>query len=423
MNEQRFIEVYQEALPDIWRFVRARMPSEKAAEDVTSEIFTSAWERRDRYDPERGKAVAWLYGIARRAIADWWRQTEREGNHQHAGEVDLERLLDSEQAARVDGVLVEKEALVALRGALVTLRDRERELLALRFAAGLKMHEIALVLGESEGAIKMALYRALRTLRHHFARQQQPVADESLPDVLAQAIDDIIAARRPHIPDPIYERMVVHLTVLHRPDVPEDLPERVAACVACEIEKPGQGAAPPAGGHGAAEEADESRRPAPVRMALAAGSTLGAALGWALVAPICLACSGALGVAVYTAVLGLAGVGHTVHLPGTSIALPVHMLSFLFVPLALVALLRSYRAHGVRWPSQLGKVALGVALLHVILHLAWMDSDLFMFLFQSTDILAGGLLTLAVAGNLIVALRQWRRNRAALAWRRAVLSG
>ena len=67
-------DLYREHAVPVWRYVRARVPSDADAEDVTSDVFLRAHRSLHRYDPTQGPARAWLVGIARHAAADWWRR-------------------------------------------------------------------------------------------------------------------------------------------------------------------------------------------------------------------------------------------------------------------------------------------------------------------------------------------------------------
>ena len=73
-----FDEMYREHVSPIWRYVRARLPSDADAEDVTSEVFAQAMRTWQGFDPSRGSVGGWLVGIARHALADWWRRRGRE---------------------------------------------------------------------------------------------------------------------------------------------------------------------------------------------------------------------------------------------------------------------------------------------------------------------------------------------------------
>ena len=154
-------DLYRQHAASIWRYVRARVPADDEAKDVTSEVFLRAIRSRERFDPSRGSEGAWLAGIARFTVADWWR---RHGREVPMGDVDPEGCL----AAAGDGpedhaVRLDAAADVARR--LVVLSDREREAVALRFAAGLRPVEVGSVLGISEAAAKMLVHRAVTKLR------------------------------------------------------------------------------------------------------------------------------------------------------------------------------------------------------------------------------------------------------------------
>lgn len=143
-NTQAFIETYEQTLPSVWRFVAARVPDHGEAQDVTSEVFVRAWESWPRYSPPRGKPVAWIFGIAHRTIADWWRQRGRRIavlNTSFRSDEDAEQAPEfqaTDASPEPDAVIVQKETLAELRWALSELSERERDALALRFAAGLR---------------------------------------------------------------------------------------------------------------------------------------------------------------------------------------------------------------------------------------------------------------------------------------------
>ncbi len=62
--------------------------------------------------------------------------------------------------------------LAEVRRLLADLSDREREAIGLRFVAGLRNGEIALVLGTSEGNVAKILHRALRKLRERLPKEE-----------------------------------------------------------------------------------------------------------------------------------------------------------------------------------------------------------------------------------------------------------
>ena len=62
---------YQRYMPALWRYIRARLPSdEAAAQDVLSETFLAAIRDLRRFDGRKGSVAGWLTGIARQKLAD-----------------------------------------------------------------------------------------------------------------------------------------------------------------------------------------------------------------------------------------------------------------------------------------------------------------------------------------------------------------
>lgn len=156
-------DVYREHAAPIWRYVRARLASDADAEDVTSDVFLRALRSWDRFDPSRGSLRGWLIGIARNAVADWWRAR---------GEEPMDELPEIRAARPVDDpearALASDDADV-LRRHLSGLTTREREAIALRFGAELSSAEIGTVLGVSPTAARMLVHRGITKLRGVFA--------------------------------------------------------------------------------------------------------------------------------------------------------------------------------------------------------------------------------------------------------------
>ena len=162
-----FDALYRRYVPAVYRYVRARVATTDDAEDITAVTFMSALQSLDRYE-ERGLFAAWLFTIARRQIVA----------HRRAGARGPAEPLDdaAHRLAATDG---EPDAAAvedrdALRAALSRLSPDQREAITLRFYGGLRVLEVAAVLGKDESAVKMILHRGLRKLRDGLA----PTADD-----------------------------------------------------------------------------------------------------------------------------------------------------------------------------------------------------------------------------------------------------
>ncbi len=156
-EELRFEELYRSSREDVYSYVSGLLRDRSAAEEVTATAFERAFRRRSRFDPERGTPRAWLFGIARNAALDELRRIGRQA--EMVGEP-----ADPDAPTAVD----EAEANLrraALASAVAELSPRERELVALKFFAGLSNREIAEVIGLSESNAGTRLHRVITKLR------------------------------------------------------------------------------------------------------------------------------------------------------------------------------------------------------------------------------------------------------------------
>ena len=152
-----FDQLYRDSRDDVYAYAAGLLRDRAAAEEVTAIAFERAYRNRSRLDPRRGSARAWLFGIARNAALDELRRRGRQA-----------RLL-AEPEERADPLTAHpderSELRVALAGALNALGARERELVALKFFAGLSNAEIGRVLGTSESNAGTKLHRVVNKLR------------------------------------------------------------------------------------------------------------------------------------------------------------------------------------------------------------------------------------------------------------------
>jgi RNA polymerase sigma-70 factor (ECF subfamily) len=156
-----FESLYRESRDDLFAYVAGLLRDRSAAEEVTSQAFERAWRRRRQIDPDRGSPRAWLFGIARNAALDEMRRRSRHGA------MPSDESAPSATQAGGDPAKIAVER-TALRQALDSLDGRDRELVALKYFAGLSNSEIASVTGTSESNAGTRLHRALEKLRRSF---------------------------------------------------------------------------------------------------------------------------------------------------------------------------------------------------------------------------------------------------------------
>jgi RNA polymerase sigma-70 factor, ECF subfamily len=152
-----FEALYRAARDDVYGYVTTLLRDRSAAEDVTAAAFERAYRKQRTYKASRGTERAWLFGIARNAALDELRRRKRAAAlAADPADVDAAPPEDAAEAAL---------RRAAVRVALARIDARDRELIALKFHAGLDNSEIAAVLGVSVSNAGTQLHRAMTKLR------------------------------------------------------------------------------------------------------------------------------------------------------------------------------------------------------------------------------------------------------------------
>jgi RNA polymerase sigma-70 factor (ECF subfamily) len=143
------------------RFVRRRVTSAEAADDVTQEVFASMASALADSGRAAPKTLGWLYTVARRRIIDEGRRNAR------AETLSLEVVPDPERIGNEYGPLVSRTLLAAI----ARLGEAQRSVLVLRLLRGESFADIAKRVGITEEACRMRFMRALEQLRDEFEKE------------------------------------------------------------------------------------------------------------------------------------------------------------------------------------------------------------------------------------------------------------
>jgi RNA polymerase sigma factor (sigma-70 family) len=156
-RRERFTSIYRANYHRLLGYA-LRRTSEEAAADIVAEVFLTAWKRLE--DVPEGEATRlWLYGTARRVVANQERSQRRRAGLVHR--ISQERAPEGTAQA---GLAAE---------AFARLGDGDRELLALVAWEGLDPGDVAQVYGCSRNAVRIRLYRARRRFARELAREHQ----------------------------------------------------------------------------------------------------------------------------------------------------------------------------------------------------------------------------------------------------------
>lgn len=160
--------LYQRHAPTFYAYIRLRVSSQEEAEDILLEIFAAALENPKFASLEEGEQIAWLRTVTRNKIIDWYRLVNRYQTVELTEVTD--QLFDDDYLAP-EQVAIRSEEYTKLHAALQRLSNLQRQVVRLRFFAGLRSTEIATALGKNEGTVRVLLSRALNLLRRVYEEQ------------------------------------------------------------------------------------------------------------------------------------------------------------------------------------------------------------------------------------------------------------
>jgi RNA polymerase sigma-70 factor (ECF subfamily) len=161
-DSDAFARLYERYRDTVYRYLLSRTGTAEEAEDLLQQVFLRAMDALSQYQPNKRPFVAWLLGIARNLSIDSHRR--RRSTVPWDGVPEVFCTGDSGLEAEV----LRREELSRLGVLFAALPADKRELLVLRFAAGLTVREIAVVIGKSEAATKKQISRTLETLKEHY---------------------------------------------------------------------------------------------------------------------------------------------------------------------------------------------------------------------------------------------------------------
>ena len=147
-NADAFEAFYRENAPRVRAFLQHAVGNTQASEDLMQETFIQIWMQPTGYQPALGSLRAYLYGIARKRAAEWWRTGDPRG-----------REIESNPMVQCG------EMLSILDDALGHLDPDQRMVLWLREVEGQSYAELAEILAIPVGTVRSRLFAAREALR------------------------------------------------------------------------------------------------------------------------------------------------------------------------------------------------------------------------------------------------------------------
>lgn len=163
-----FGQLYERYFDKVYNYLSFKVGGPTEAEDIAGQVFLRALESLSGYKWTGVPFQAWLFRIAHNLLVDALRRRSR-----RPSEPLDETMPDRSAVADPEGWLVEKVAREGLLHAVERLTELQRQVISLKFAAGLTNAEVAHVLGRTEGAVKALQHAAVQSLQRQLVRSSQ----------------------------------------------------------------------------------------------------------------------------------------------------------------------------------------------------------------------------------------------------------
>jgi RNA polymerase sigma-70 factor (ECF subfamily) len=172
-----FSGLYEHFYDQIYRYVSFKAGSPLEAEDITAEVFVRMLESIKSFKWQGYPFSSWLFRIAHNLVVDHFR---RKGKRKYVALDSIENTL-GESAPDIDGYVDQELAMEDVKRAMHDLTDLQKEVISLRFAAGLSVAETAKAVGRKENAVKALQHAGLKKLKKLLSSRTEPIPGTVLP--------------------------------------------------------------------------------------------------------------------------------------------------------------------------------------------------------------------------------------------------
>ncbi|MFM8973966.1 MAG: RNA polymerase sigma factor [Actinomycetota bacterium] len=164
VNDGAMSEIVRRHRPAVIGFARRLVGDSGRAEEIAQDVFTRLWERRERFDADRGTLRAFLLALTHGRALDVQRSDRARTRRETATAA-----REPTAAAGADAPVVARSVAQAVRDALEGLPEQERRPVELAYYGGHSYRTVAEMLGEPEGTVKSRIRNGLARLRANLA--------------------------------------------------------------------------------------------------------------------------------------------------------------------------------------------------------------------------------------------------------------
>ena len=162
MNNPRkvFSQIYDDCIDKIYRFIFFKVNSQEIAQDLCSETFLRGWQSFKNNKKKIENPQAFLYQIARNLVVDHYRDKGRT----QTVSADCVPIIDPGEDLEEQALL--RSDLDTIKSALTGLKNEYQEVVIWHYIDDLSIAEISKMVDKSEGAVRVTLHRALKSLKN-----------------------------------------------------------------------------------------------------------------------------------------------------------------------------------------------------------------------------------------------------------------
>lgn len=159
INKQ-FGDIYDQYIDKIYRFIYIKVNNQETAQDIASKVFLKAFEAYKKPNAKIDNVGAFLYRIASNAVIDFYR--ERGRTNVVSSEV-IAEVADNREDIYEKAIF--GADVTAVKIAILKLNQDQQDLIIWHYLDDISIGEIAEIQGKPAGTIRVALHRALKSLR------------------------------------------------------------------------------------------------------------------------------------------------------------------------------------------------------------------------------------------------------------------
>ncbi|KPJ55343.1 hypothetical protein AMJ47_00525 [Parcubacteria bacterium DG_72] len=165
--KQIFSQIYDNCIDKIYRFIFFKVNSQEIAEDLCSETFLKGWQVFKENSKEIENPQAFLFQIARNLVIDYYREKDRA----RTVPTDIVPITDPDEDLQEKAFI--NSEIEMLKTAIKDIKEDYQEVIIWHYVDDYSVPEIAQMIDKSEGAVRVMLHRALKSLKNKINNIEQ----------------------------------------------------------------------------------------------------------------------------------------------------------------------------------------------------------------------------------------------------------